>query len=156
MGCGSSFPIRVSIALITASLLPTTCCICACSFALWQASSRSSRRLVLQAKKTAKPRVTIMAAPCFCRKLSNQVSAIVFMSVTPGGGVNGVSSTAECVVGGGERFGLFFLRLFGGLFFGFFGRCFRLRCFLVRNAAFDYDPGQQSINTLLQLGSTLF
>lgn len=98
--CGSRRPIRVSIALITDSLLLTTCCICAFSRAFWQASRRSSRRFVFQAKNAANNSVTIMPAPCFSRNRNNQVSAIVFISVMPGGGVNGVSSTAVCALWG--------------------------------------------------------
>lgn len=45
------------------------------------------------AKKTVNPSVTSTATPCFCRKFSSQVRAIVFVSVMPGGGIN-VSSTA--------------------------------------------------------------
>ena len=37
--------------------------------------------------------MTSTATPCFCRKFSSQVRAIVFVSVMPGGGIN-VSSTA--------------------------------------------------------------
>lgn len=90
----SSLPIRVSRAFITAWLLLTTRSMRASSRLVWQSSRRSSSRFIRKAKKTVNPSVTSIAAPCFCRKFSNQVSAIVFMSVTPGGGTNGVSSTA--------------------------------------------------------------